>query len=782
MSYLNYKRGYEYRSEPTYRQTDCSRWNGRDNYNGESSSSRYNQRYPQHNDQNHRYDDRRTWNGSGAREDPIYVNDYASRPYQGRSGWGEYAAGSDSQHPEYRDYGRRNDYNAHQDQRYGYEPIFDERYQPHNQYTPEVNRNTYNAPYHKESHNPPPRSSFNQLPAFPPTLPVRRPPSPISHPEPSSQSRNYSTQTPRSPRPRDRTITPPPVSLPPQEYLDLSSQSSDNLESDKLIPKLLVLDLNGALVFRNRSSDGRKSYPRPYLGSFLEYLFLPTPKEEKRGWEVFVWSSAQPHNVRGMVEHAFGPRFIEGIWEPDTQRGRIAKENGEGRLLGVWARDKMGLKESDYSRKVQTTKDLRKVLDHLRHPPTEVNKPPYEFDERTIVLLDDSPLKAIYQPFNQVVIPEYGKEEYQNSKSIAGLIDSGIGSENDGMDRTLLAVIGILDGLKNISNVPSWIRYGGLTDLTMNQTEDSDIKVENLPSHDDFKHWFEDEKIFDNWVEKGKQALAERGIEVKHGILPDNSQPSEQNSKPSSPRTKRHSPTRSFGKRGYHTNNGIDDDEVSSSEPQTGGSRELKPLDITKYLDELISQTSSLTIQQKNSLISARKVISDLNPNAAIPPISVEHQIPENTDNALGRGRNTEPSKGGKAKKMIGKSKKPKKITRAQIEYEAARKVDPTLSKRKFKAMKVVDAIKLAQQDQSNHNEEQESEDEFSNDDLEEISEEDFNRNLSVESAGHEDIQQRIGNGRRSIAQGSDVSRGSEEREKDESSKKLRSDSWSGHD
>lgn len=69
-----------------------------------------------------------------------------------------------------------------------------------------------------------------------------------------------------------------------------------------------------------------------------------------RPWEAFVWSSAQPHNVRKMVETTFGEKWVQGVWseegviEQDERRRR-----GEGRLLGVWARDKMRLSEEHYS-------------------------------------------------------------------------------------------------------------------------------------------------------------------------------------------------------------------------------------------------------------------------------------------------------------------------------------------------------------------------------------------------------------------------------------------------
>jgi hypothetical protein len=62
-----------------------------------------------------------------------------------------------------------------------------------------------------------------------------------------------------------------------------------------------------------------------------------------------VWSSAQPHNVRAMVETGFGRKWTEGVFDNVNSENASAGEKGEGRLLGVWARDKMDLNSNDYS-------------------------------------------------------------------------------------------------------------------------------------------------------------------------------------------------------------------------------------------------------------------------------------------------------------------------------------------------------------------------------------------------------------------------------------------------
>lgn len=174
-----------------------------------------------------------------------------------------------------------------------------------------------------------------------------------------------------------------PLIRPAEEYLELSSKTPTSSKEHTRSPKLLVLDLNGALIYRSKSGSGggrRASYPRPYLPSFLKYLFGPERDGSPRPWDAFVWSSAQPDNVRAMVELGFGKKYTGGLWGWEKYEDRIAREEaGVGKLLGVWARDKMGLTASQYStaikmswltldNKTQTTKDLRKVYEHFAPP------------------------------------------------------------------------------------------------------------------------------------------------------------------------------------------------------------------------------------------------------------------------------------------------------------------------------------------------------------------------------------------------------------------------------
>lgn len=116
----------------------------------------------------------------------------------------------------------------------------------------------------------------------------------------------------------------------------------------------------------------------------------------------------------------------------------------------------------------------------------------------TTLLLDDSPHKAVLQPYNHVCIPEYDStRRQQDLRSLLATKEPTEGKRNkkakqknrietaahstdqmvpefssrdalsecaekEPYDATLLAVIGILDAVKLQSNVAGWIRKGGL--------------------------------------------------------------------------------------------------------------------------------------------------------------------------------------------------------------------------------------------------------------------------------------------------------------------------------
>jgi hypothetical protein len=111
------------------------------------------------------------------------------------------------------------------------------------------------------------------------------------------------------------------------------------------------------------------------------------------------------------------------------------------------------------------------------------------------------------------------------------------------LDGILLAVIGILHEIKDVVNLPAWIAAGGLLP-SMEHTLTQDIAEKGwsyiasldcdstqtaaqqgsishaaptlLPSHPDYKHWYQSPMHTLYWVRRGLIALHERGIDPRH--------------------------------------------------------------------------------------------------------------------------------------------------------------------------------------------------------------------------------------------------------------------------
>lgn len=252
-----------------------------------------------------------------------------------------------------------------------------------------------------------------------------------------------------------------------EEYLSTSLLPSHHTAQP--CRKLLVLDLNGTLVYRlpppprsrfrsrfhvyshTSPAPTRVAHPRPYLPSFRRYLFHPAT----RVWlDVMVWSSAQPHSVKDMLRFCF-PKDEQQLTEDDETEIESA-EAADDRFFAVWARDTLGLSRADYcepfppyyhnetililslhsflsARKVQTTKNLEKIWDETAITPpssgsfgggviSESKKLYPKFihshSSASTLLLDDSPLKARLQPWNHLCIREYDGAVWKKNTQI----------------------------------------------------------------------------------------------------------------------------------------------------------------------------------------------------------------------------------------------------------------------------------------------------------------------------------------------------------------------------
>jgi hypothetical protein len=282
-----------------------------------------------------------------------------------------------------------------------------------------------------------PPLQYNNFNFFTPSYPTynnMQPQQPLSPPAatpPPTPSASGVFRIDLNPSTPEDTIEPYPRSIthipgPTQDYLLNSFLLPHRLE--KATPKLLILDLNGTLLFRpgkrdtmDKPCDMRKGSTRPFLRprlpEFIAYIF--------RHFRVMFWSSATPANVNSMIAAITTPQ----------QRKLVA---------ATWARDTLGLTPAEYHQKVVTLKDLRKVFNDKK-----VGK---GWDIGNTILLDDSVVKASYQPYNHVCVPEFMVEWTQGKDGVYTPIKK---SDDD----ALWQVAGYLDELRYQDNVARYIRH-----------------------------------------------------------------------------------------------------------------------------------------------------------------------------------------------------------------------------------------------------------------------------------------------------------------------------------
>lgn len=149
-------------------------------------------------------------------------------------------------------------------------------------------------------------------------------------------------------------------------------------------PLLVVIDLNGTLLYRPSRKNSTSFQSRRHAEKFVTYCV-------QTFWVVF-WSSAKPENVKGMVNQLISKRLRQQV-------------------VGVWGRDRFGLTMEDYNKRTQCYKRLTKLWnDPLIKSSYPNQRPGFEggcWDQGNTVLIDDSAEKARSEPYNAITLPEY---------------------------------------------------------------------------------------------------------------------------------------------------------------------------------------------------------------------------------------------------------------------------------------------------------------------------------------------------------------------------------------
>lgn len=152
-------------------------------------------------------------------------------------------------------------------------------------------------------------------------------------------------------------------------------------------PLLVIIDLNGTLLYRPDVRRSSNFDERTFAKRFVEYCV-------QTFW-VVIWSSSRPQNVQ---------RMVDKLVSPDIR----------GQVVAIWGRDKFGLTPNDYNARVQCYKRLTTVWNH---PDIKASfpqgRPGFEYacwDQTNTVLIDDSIEKARSEPHNAITLPEFTGE------------------------------------------------------------------------------------------------------------------------------------------------------------------------------------------------------------------------------------------------------------------------------------------------------------------------------------------------------------------------------------
>lgn len=184
-------------------------------------------------------------------------------------------------------------------------------------------------------------------------------------------------------RHQDEKVDPSPASggipNPSQEYFQACMFDPSLLRQPQHL--LVVIDLNGTLLYRPDRRNPTQFHMRPHAQTFLKYC-VDT-------FTVVIWSSARPANVRAMCNTILTPNI----------RNKVA---------AIWGRDTFGLTQADYELRTQCYKRLSKIWQDPKitgtHPEFYGG---YRWDQTNTVLIDDSREKARTEPHNLIEVPEY---------------------------------------------------------------------------------------------------------------------------------------------------------------------------------------------------------------------------------------------------------------------------------------------------------------------------------------------------------------------------------------
>lgn len=271
----------------------------------------------------------------------------------------------------------------------------------------------YNTTSHGQAPPPPPQKDD----APPPPKGSKKPKKPKA-PKIPKAPRATTAPTARTPGQRGkdpkRSLLPRPSPTP--DYQHFIKQGHHPLSTPR--PLLVILDLNGVLVYRKKQA---RATERTDLEPFLTYLF--------KTHHVMIWSSGMPENVQKICQRFLTP--------PQAQS-----------LIAIWARDTLRLPPALFREHIQVYKQLSWIWESAALqakaalPTALCEEAVGVYSQSNTVLIDDSVEKAIAEPCNLLPVEEF-----------VGQAES---VEDDGKG-VLMRVVDYLERLRLVSDVSAYM-------------------------------------------------------------------------------------------------------------------------------------------------------------------------------------------------------------------------------------------------------------------------------------------------------------------------------------
>lgn len=226
---------------------------------------------------------------------------------------------------------------------------------------------------------------------------------------------------------KGKTPEPQPPT-PTDEYLEQASPLPKEINPSQRL--LIILDLNGTLVYRKSRRPSGMFIRRPGVDGFIQALM------NNNDYTVMIWSSSQPVTVEGVCRKLF------------------SKEDRKA-IIAEWARDKLGLTEAQYYQKTQVYKRLDTVwadasiqatyrgprrsgrMKRIAGRENHTLPQKMRWDQSNTILIDDSKLKALGQPYNIIEIPEFSGDVEESNVFPTVLAMLRILSKHDDVSKVL---------------------------------------------------------------------------------------------------------------------------------------------------------------------------------------------------------------------------------------------------------------------------------------------------------------------------------------------------------